>query len=304
MTPEADSTETFEEALSNPEVSAIKLTGDIQITRPEQIGHKLDIDLNGHTITASVNNALFTVNGGELTLHGDGTISNRKWIASGTNNGTVTVNGGNYVSQNEGFIASGGGSIIFNDGHISCAECGLNAAGNAHVEFNGGLIETSDNMGIATNGSPGRGGNTIVMNGGKIDASIRTSGYEAIGLYIANSDVFVMNDGEIVANGGTGLCMRGGDVTINGGKITATKYSKSGAEVPDGKIADKDTVMYGCAAIIYDEAAGYPERAGMRLNVKGGTITGDEYSVQVLSTEEEPQVFVTGGTLTPAYPAA
>lgn len=191
---------------------------------------------------------------------------------------------------------------MFNNGHISCNECALNAGGNAVIEMNGGLIETNDNMGIATNGSDGRGGNTIIMNGGKIDASIRSSGYEAIGIYIANNDVFVMNDGEVIANGGTGLCMRAGDVTIHGGKITATKTNKQGVEVPDGKIADKNTVMMDCSAVIYHESANYPGKAGMKLTIDGGILTGVDHSVQVLSNEMTPQVFVTGGTLTPVYP--
>ena len=214
------------------------------------------------------------------------------------------VEGGNYVSQNEAFVANNGGKLVFNDGYINCNECALNAAGNATVEMNGGLIETNDNMGIATNGSSGRGGNTITMNGGKIDASIKSSGYEAIGIYIANGDTFVMNDGEVIANGGTGLCMRAGDVTINGGTITATKTNKEGVEVPDGMIADKNTVMMGCSAIIYHESANYPAKAGMKLTVNGGIITGVDHSIEVLSNEETPQVFVNGGTLTPAYPAA
>ena len=280
------------------------LRGDIVLTESIPVTADTVINLNGYTIGATLSSALFTVNGTKLTFRGEGTVQNRKWIANVANNGRVTVDGGNFVTQNEAFIASNGGTIIFNDGHISCVECGLNAAGNATVEMNGGLIETSDNMGIATNGTDGRGGNTITMNGGKIDASIRSTGYEAIGLYIANTDTFVMNDGEIIANGGTGLCMRGGNVTIHGGKITATKTNKQGVEVPDGKIADKDTVMYGCSAIIYDEAANYPGKAGMTLTIDGGIITGVEHSVEVRSNEETPQVFVTGGTLSPVYPAA
>ena len=282
----------------------VELSDDISLSSSVPVTQDTIIDLNGHTIEAALSSALFGVDGAKLTLRGNGTVQNNKWIGSVTNGGRVTIDGGNYVSQNEAFYANNGGTIIFNGGHISSVECALNAGGNAVVEMNGGTIETSDNMGIATNGSSGRGGNTITMNGGTIDANIRSAGFEAIGVYIANSDKFVMNDGEIIANGGTGLCMRAGEVEIHGGKITATKTNKAGEVVPDGKIADRNSAMVGCAAIIYDEAANYPAKAGMKLTVDGGIITGVDHSVQVLSSEETPQVFVTGGTFTPAYPAA
>ncbi len=215
----------------------------------------------------------------------------------------AVINGGTYITQNEGFQVFGEGSkVIMNDGTLQTVECGISASYSANVEMNGGLIQTSDNMGISTNGNAGRGGNTITMNGGKIDASIKTSGYEAIGIYIANSDTFIMNGGEVVANGGTGLCMRGGDVTIHGGSITATNTDKNGNVVPDGKIADKNTTMMDCSAVIYDKLAGYSGGENMRLTIDGGTLTAVDHSVQVLSDEAEPKVYVTGGTLTPAYP--
>ena len=111
-----------------------------------------------------------------------------------------------------------------------------------------------------------------------------------------------MNGGTIKANGGTGLCMRSGDVTINAGTIIATNVDKNGNVVADGKIGDDSTIMTGCSAIIYHETANYPGKEGMKLTVKGGTIRGVDHSIQVLSNEEVPQVFVTGGALTPPYP--
>ena len=109
---------------------------------------------------------------------------------------------------------------------------------------------------------------------------------------------------EIIAHGGTGLCMRAGDVEINGGSITATNVDKNGNVVADGKIGDDSTVMTGCSAVIFHETSNYPgqQQGEMKLTVKGGTITGVDHSIQVLSNAAEPKVFVTGGTLTPAYP--
>ena len=220
-----------------------------------------------------------------------------------SNGGQVVIESGTYIAQKEGFKAYGSGSkMTMNGGTVKTVECALGVNEGAELVMNGGLVETSDNMGIGTNGSAGQGGNVITVNGGKVDASIKSPGYEAIGIYIANNDTFVMNDGEVIANGGTGLCMRGGNVTIHGGTITATNVDKNGNVVPDGKIADKNTTMMDCAAVIYDEAANYPGKEGMTLTIDGGTLTAVDHSVQVLSNETEPKVFVTGGNLTPAYP--
>lgn len=303
MTPPTDvgTVGDFEAALEQAD-EKIRLTGNLALSHAYTLSGDTEIDLNGHDITANLNDDLFTADGNTLIFKGDGNVSNKKRIAHAVNGGQVIINGGNFTTQKEAFIASNHGKITLNDGHISCVECALNIAGNAELEMNGGVVETSDNMGIGTNGNAGRGGNVITMNAGKIDASIQSAGYEAIGVYIANNDTFVMNGGEIIANGGTGLCMRAGDVTIHGGTITATKTAKDGTIVPDGKIADKNTIMLDCAAVIYHESADYPGKAGMKLSIEGGTLTGVDHSVQVLSNEAEPQVFVRGGTLTPPYP--
>ena len=165
----------------------------------------------------------------------------------------------------------------------------------ASLEINGGEIHVSDNFPIGTNGSTGRGNNTIVMNGGLLEGHIESPTYEAIGVYIANNDTFIMNDGEIKAYNGAGLLMRGGTVQINGGKITATGVAGGG-----GYIGDKKTIM-SQSAIIYDEKSNYPGKEGMNLTVSGGTFVGFDKSIDVQSTEVEPQVFVFGGAFVPPY---
>ena len=280
----------------------VDLEDDIILTDPITVSTDTTVNLNGYTVEATLSSALFNVNGARLTLRGNGTIQHNKWIANVTNNGRLTIDNGTYVTDDEAFIASNGGMIIFNNGYISAIKCAFNVSGDATVEINGGLIEVSDGIGIATKRAEGYGDNMITINGGKIDVSIETSGYEAAGVFIANDDMFAMTDGEIVANGGTGLCMRAGDVVIHGGTITATNVSKVNETVPDGKIGDSNRTMTGCSAIIYDEAADYPAKSGMMLTIDGGTITGVDHSIEILSNEQTPQVFVTGGTFTPVYP--
>ncbi len=253
---------------------------------------------------ADVSNPLFSVSGGKLTLTGNGSVSNNGNCGVAQNGGTIEVKNGMYTSATDSaFDALNGGRIIFNGGEATGREGGICApAGNGTIEVNGGHLTGLDNFAIATNGSNGRGGNTITVNDGVLEGNIRSAGYEAIGVYIANNDTFVMNGGKIIAHGGTGLCMRSGDVTINGGEIVATNVDKDGNIVADGKIGDDPTVMNGCSAVIYHESANYPGKAGMKLTINGGKITGVDHSLQILSNEELPQVFVTGGSFNPAYP--
>lgn len=280
------------------------MTSDLNLTKQYAISSDIQIDLNGHSMSATLSRPLFAVNAGKMTLKGPGSISNNSDCAIAQNGGSIEVNGGSYTSSTSSpFDALRGGSIVFNSGEATGREGAICApSGNGSIEVNGGHLTGLDNFAIATNGSSGRGGNTIVINDGLLEGNIKSAGYEAIGVYIANSDTFVMNGGKIMAHGGTGLCMRAGDVTINGGEIVATNVDKNGNIVADGKIADDPTIMTGCSAVIYHESANYPGKAGMKLTVKGGTITGIDHSIQVLSNETEPKVFVNGGTFTPAYP--
>ena len=231
-------------------------------------------------------------------------MSNKGNCGVALNGGLIKVEGGTYTSSaNSAFDALVNGSIIFNSGEATGREGAICAPnGKGYIEVNGGHLTGVDNFAVATNGSDGRGENTILINDGLLEGNIKTAGYEAIGVYIANHDIFEMNGGKIIAHGGTGLCMRSGDVTINGGEIVATNVDKNGNIVADGKIGDDPTIMTGCSAVIYHETANYPGKEGMKLTVKGGTITGVDHAIEVLSNEAEPQVFVTGGNFTPAYP--
>ena len=280
----------------------------MNLTQSYDITGETVIDLNGHELTADLSNALFNVNGGKLTLKG-GTASNRKQVALVSNGGEVIVEDGTYTSSKaaafragvEGTVTVNGGTLTGQEGAVDSRGSSANGC-KAKITINGGHLTGLDNFAVATNGSTNMGGNIITINGGTLEGNIKSPGYEAIGVYVANDDTFIMNGGEIIAHGGTGICMRGGNVTINAGTITATNVDKNGETVADGKIGDNDTVLTGCSAIVYHRLAGYSGMNGMSLTIKGGTITGIDHSIDVISDEETPQIFVTGGILTPTYP--
>ena len=278
------------------------MTNNLRLTKQYNLANETELDLNGNTITSTISAPLFMVTG-KVTIKG-GSASTRGQMAQVKNGGNLTIVDGTYTSAaadvirvgTDGTVTINGGELTGREGAVACRD------GGSTVTINGGTLVGTDNYAVATNGSAGMGNNVITINGGKLEGNITSPGYEAIGVYIPNHDTFVMNGGEIIAHGGTGLCMRSGDVTINNGTITATNVDKNGNIVADGKIGDDPTVMTGCSAVIYHESANYPGKEGMKLTVKGGTITGVDHSIQVLSNEAQPQVFVTGGILTPVYP--
>lgn len=286
-------------------MSAVKLVGDISSAKLYNVTRPLTIDLNGHTMTSTKTSGyIFSVgNGGKLTLENGNLTANHR-LGNAQNGGEIVVESGTYTSnRNVAFEVSTGGKVTVNGGTIYSQEGGVIAPKNGGiVEINGGLIETSDNFAIATNGNAGNNNNQITINGGKLVGNITSAGYEAIGIYVANNDVLTVNGGEIIANGGTGICMRGGQVTINNGTITATGVDKNGNPVADGKIGDDPTVMTGVSAIVYHKSNSY-QHEGMQLTITGGTITGVDKSIDVVG-DENPNITVSGGTLTPAYPAA
>jgi len=294
----AETEEDFLALLADSDV--VTLGADIALETPVTVEKDLTIELNGCTLTgtaASKTANLFTVNGAKLTLKGQGVLNVTGRIAQANDGAEIVVESGSFETNDVAFTAGKGGKVTLNGGEINAVEGGIIAPeGGGEIEVNGGMIDVSDNFAIGTNGSSGRGGNTIVINGGTLIGNISSADYEAIGVYVPNSDTLVMNGGTIRANGGAGICMRAGNVTINGGEIVAT----SGDHVP-GYIGDKKTKM-NASGIIYHESADYPGKAGMSLVVNDGVITGAEHSIEVLSNEETPNVTINGGTLTPDFP--
>lgn len=297
LTGSASTTESFMKILE--EGNEVMLDADLAFSQPVVIDKNFTIDLGNQKISSTINSPLLVADGGTLTLKGNGSVENVGRVASARNGGKIIVEGGSYKSADVGFESVGVGSkVTFNKGEITAVEGGIGSYDGAEVMVNGGKIEISDNFAVFTNGTNGRGNNTITINGGALIGNITSPTYEACGVYIANNDTFIMNGGTITGNGGCGLLMRAGNVTINNGTIIAI----TGPNVP-GFIGDKKKQM-SASAVIYDEASNYPGKAGMSLTINGGHFVGADHSVEILSNEVTPNVTVTGGEFTPVYPEA
>lgn len=274
----------------------VEVESDMLIDQPITVNTVVNLSLNGHYIESTVNGYMFTADGGYLSISGGG-ISASKRIAQAVNGGTVSIDSGTYSSGDVALTASGEGStVIINGGDVTAVEGGVGAFDQANIIVNSGIITGTDNFPVFTNGTAGRGGNTIVINGGELRGNITSEGYEACGIYIANNDSLTINGGTIISNGGCGILMRAGNVEINDCYIEAT----TGEHVP-GWVGDNKTQM-SASAVIYHEKANYPGKAGMSLTINGGTFIGADHALEVLSNEATPNVTVNGGEFTPAYP--
>lgn len=268
----------------------VRIETDLNLTTPINITKDTVLDLSGKTITGAGTYS-FIVNGCTVTLK-NGTINTSKRVAHVINGGTVIVQSGTYEAGSAGFTANGPGSkIIFNGGTLTGQTGGIGLFSGAEAEINDGTIIGQDDCVIFTNELEGKGENKIVMNGGEIIAYIHTSGFASCGVYIANNDTFTMNGGSILSHSGCGLLMRAGTVVFNDGRIEAKGEGR-------GKV-DEDNTKLTHSAVVYHEAANFPAKEGMSLTINGGTFIGTAYSVDIVSNEKNPNVFISGGKFTP-----
>lgn len=281
----------FSDAIAAHNKTKLVLQNDLSVAEPVVIsaGKTVTVALNGSTLeyTGARNSALFEVNGGTLILTGDGVINANGNVVRADTGATVIVEGGTYDSNSsgQGFASVGNGTkIIFNDGILSTQEGGLMAFDGGEIEINGGVFNTRDNFALGTNGTGGRGNNTIVMNGGTIHGRITSSGYEAVGVYIANNDTFIMNGGIIEVVNGCGICQRGGTVKLQNGAIIVT----TDENYAPGGVGDKKKNLEA-DGVIFDEAALYPGHEGMNLTVEAGFV------INVPAGQENVRVYAANG---------
>lgn len=277
----------------------VELADNLSLTAQVAIEHDTVLDLGGHTLTSNVESYMFIANDAKLTIQ-NGNINAGKRVAQAENSGEVIVKSGNFQSGDVAFAALGEGSkVTFDGGNLVAVEGGIGCFDKGEVEINGGFIKGIDNFPVFTNGTSGRGGNTITINGGEFEGNITSNGYESCCVYVANNDTVVINGGRFVSTDGCGILMRAGNVTINDAEVMAGKKD-SNSHSP-GWVGDNKTKM-SASAIIYHESANYPGKAGMSLEINGGTFVGADHALEVLSNEATPNVTVNGGEFTPAYP--
>ena len=246
------------------------------------------------------NSAAWTA--GWYYVDGDVTISERVTVSGDvylilTDNATLTASKGIEVSYGHGLTIYAQ-SIGENQGKLTavgedkCAAIGGGADGNrggGTITINGGEINASAGNGAAIGGGEGtfyeRGASgTIIINGGKIDASAG-NGAAIGGSYWSNDVNVTINGGVVTASSSRGAGIGGGDsgasvgnILITGGTVTAS--SSGGAGI----------------------GGGYSGAGGGTIEITGGTVTatGGAFAAGIGGgTDGEGQsVTIRGGTVT------
>lgn len=287
--------ELIEAFTSEKPIVELKLSNNIiidnSITIPSR--KKVTINLNGKTL--STENKAIIINGGEFIVEGTGTIDGTGRTIQVLNGGKLIIEDGEIVSRRDCAITcSANGIVIMNGGAVKAQEVGILATTGAQVTVNGGSVDTIDNFAIGGNGNGGQGGTDITINGGNIRGNITSAGYVACGIYQPQDGTLTINGGEIVANGGCGIVMRAGQLTVNGGTIIGSGESGIRGKVGDSKIT------IGPNGITYDQAAHYPDRQNLSINITNGYVIGVDQAVEILKDEgHQEAVTITGGVLLP-----
>ena len=242
-----------------------------------------DLIVNGGTITGNsfvvYNQKSFILNGGEI--HASKGVSTQI-----TANATFEMNGGRIVTDAniQALNLAGDCSGVINGGEVlamfesSDGKDGGSAVTcfkNTSLTVNGGLIKSVGNA-ISGNGSlSGKSEGTnakFTINGGEIISTIGASIYAPQ----VNGET-VINDG--VLTGRTGIEIKGGSLTINGGEIYADTENYS-ASHNDGGLT-----TFGAAVSISQNLHHQP----IHFEVNGGKLSGYYAFVQENTSESSEE---------------
>lgn len=188
--------------------SNCKLVSDIAITNPKEIDHELILDLNGYSIEPSLS----------LNSHGGMFYINR--------GGKLTIND----TKGNGKISTGSSGNVWAAIQLLKSNDGI---GDTELTVNNGTIE-GYYYGIVGNGNNHYTKTTI--NGGTIKG-LNPTDDDNLGIYHPQKGEVIINGGTI--EGGTGIEMRSGNLTVYNGNIignakTFTKTKNKNGSTTNG----------------------------------------------------------------------
>ena len=234
--------------------STVRLLANVTLTETAVFpaGKKVDLNLLGHTITAT---------GTALRINGTTDIQSTGSVGTIESTGNVAVAVGNNAKLTvySGTLKGREGAVI----------TGTSTGAKIEIRKNATLIAT-DNAVIAGNGSQRDGKpNTILVKGGTFIGSIVTDGYIACGIYAPWNDNVTVSGGTFSITNGAGIVARAGTVEVTGGTFNC------GDGTAKGWVGDSKNKV-PCAALVFDEAANYPALTlGSKILVSGGSFSTD-----------------------------
>lgn len=299
----------------------VLLDGDLDfgsgtLTIPK--GRTLDLDLNGHSITAFGSSPVVTVNG-ELLLedskavnvpvvHDDDTVtyasgrvytSNPDPVAKQT---AVLVQNGGFFEICSGTVESTDGTAIFSrarstdtdagssvvfiyGGYVKAKESAVMVLGdsnyNASLYLKGAVLLSENGAAVSGSELPEHAGTKIEFHSGTlISKSDSASGRIPCGIYHPQKGNISVNYGKIRARGGIGILMRGGFLKVVGGHPGRKPNAIVGDEQDDaGTVGGFDQELPSGKAVVLDQKSGGYDGAAVGALVDNNCPTDFEPTV-------------------------
>lgn len=278
----------------------VTLNRDLEITQPIVVepSKRVLLDLNGYSITpnqAGLAKVLNTKDAVVLVRRG----------ADLTINDNSTNKTGSIDAKGAAGVMCGVKLTDSND------EDSSNANVSAKLTVNSGIIK-GYNYGITGNGT--RHGTEITINGGTIEATSIKETEEGTGIYHPQDGTLTVTGG-IITGFGSGIEIRSGKLTVEGGTISSTadkllaKANGNGTTIIGAAVAvsqhvtNKDLnvtinngTLNGLYALYEEDLQNDEVVNNIAMTVTGGTLNGKVFS-------ENCTGFIKGGTFTNFNPA-
>lgn len=187
------------------------------------------------------------------------------------NNGTFVLQSGTVSATNIAIAVEAGSTATIDGGYVEAQESALVVLGNgAKANINGGILLSKDNATVAGNGLPQYAGTTIKMSGGTLVSNIETTGYTTCGIYHPQKGTLNVTGGKIIAHGGVGILMRGGELKLGEPSTRAGIVIDTGGIKKRGKVGDAGLMLDGGQAIVMDSKSSYYDWRDMKATINSG----------------------------------
>lgn len=260
----------------------VKVLNDVDMTTDGNLtvneGKDIVLDMNGHSIKgANAYNKNIMV-WGKLTLkdskeNSTGKIYSEDPYKTGVDKALI------YVDDNGEFVMESGHINTYLPNSVANGQFAIGAFGNCKVTINGGTIEGGYSA-ITGFGDPDDN-TTITINGGTLICPMDYA------IYHPQPGKLTINKGATIYGGAGAICMKSGELEINGGTLTSKGKGNTG-NWGDG------TGGLGNAALNFCKPYG-----DVKAIIKGGTITaeGDAVLIDAQPTEGKTVTLaIEGGT--------